>query len=152
MLTPDERRAALFLAALTVAGALVRQLRTAPGPAGSAIVAPHLPGQDIVRQAARSRRAEALKQPLGPGETVDADRASAEELERLPGVGPALARRIVEDRERSGPYGSLAELDRVPGIGPAMLRTLEPWVIFSAPLRPASPQASRIRPRSSAAP
>lgn len=150
--TPDELKAVYFLCALAAAGGIARLFRAGEAPPGSAVVAPHLPGQDIRAQAARSRRAEALAQPLGPAEKVDVDRGTADELERLPGVGPALARRIVEDRRRSGPYGSLAELDRVPGIGPAMLRTLEPWVSFSAPPRPPSPKASRIRPRSSAAP
>ncbi len=57
--------------------------------------------------------------------------ASAEELERLPRVGPALAQRIVADRAARGAYRSLEELGRVPGIGPATLRVLAPVVTFS---------------------
>jgi hypothetical protein len=53
---------------------------------------------------------------------VDLNRASAEELESLPGIGPELARRIVEGR----PYAAVDELRRVPGIGPTRLRAVRP--------------------------
>jgi len=49
---------------------------------------------------------------------VDVNRASEEALQALPGVGPALARRIVEARTRT-PFRSVEELVRVRGIGPA---------------------------------
>jgi competence protein ComEA len=62
---------------------------------------------------------------------VAVNEASAQELERLPRVGPALARRIVADRAARGAYRSLEELGRVPGIGPATLRVLAPAVTFS---------------------
>lgn len=51
-------------------------------------------------------------------------------LQTLPGVGPVLARRIVEYREAQGPFAALAELDAVSGIGPALLRRLEGLVRF----------------------
>jgi competence protein ComEA len=54
---------------------------------------------------------------LADARQVDVNTADASELERLPGVGPALARRIVEDRESYGAFGSLEELTRVRGIG-----------------------------------
>jgi competence protein ComEA len=59
--------------------------------------------------------------PLAPGERLDPNQVDDVELDRLPGVGPALARAIVRDREERGPFGSLAELDRVPGVGAATL-------------------------------
>jgi competence protein ComEA len=63
---------------------------------------------------------------------IDVDRASAAELESLPRVGPALAARIIAEREKNGPFGSLAALDaRVKGIGPAMVRALQPLIAFS---------------------
>ena len=68
--------------------------------------------------------------------TVDVDRASAAELDRLPGIGPALAGRIVADREQRGPFGSLRELERVKGIGPALSARLAPHVTFSLSPRP----------------
>ncbi len=80
--------------------------------------------------------------PLGGGSVVSAtvgrqeialnvNRATAVELEALPGVGPSLARRIVADREAQGPFATVAALDRVPGIGPALVARLERLV--SAP-------------------
>ncbi|MDC0674066.1 ComEA family DNA-binding protein [Nannocystis radixulma] len=48
---------------------------------------------------------------------VDLNRASASELESMPGIGPELARRIIEGR----PYSTVDDLQRVRGIGPARL-------------------------------
>ena len=67
-------------------------------------------------------RAPGLKGPDGPG--LNVNRATAVELEALPGIGPALARRIVADRESQGPFATVAALDRVPGIGPALMARL----------------------------
>ena len=61
---------------------------------------------------------------------VDVNVADSAALEALPGVGPALARRIVADRAAQGPYASMAELSRVPGIGTGMERRLAAWVRF----------------------
>ena len=58
-------------------------------------------------------------------------RASAEELESLPGIGPQRARAIVEERARR-PFASTEELRRVRGIGPATLRTLAPQLFVGA--------------------
>jgi competence protein ComEA len=55
---------------------------------------------------------------------VDVNRASAEELQSLPGVGPATAAAIVAERERNGPFVGVDDLDRVRGIGPAKLEAL----------------------------
>jgi competence ComEA-like helix-hairpin-helix protein len=134
----DERRAVLVLTLLAVAGGVVRVLRAPQGTPGSAVFAPELQGGDLVRQAALSRRAAALAQPLQPGERVDVDRADAAELDRLPRVGRELARRIVEEREARGPFGRLEGLRRVPGFGPAMLRGLERTATFSGVARAAA--------------
>ena len=66
-----------------------------------------------------------------PGPTrVDLDRATAAEIEALPRIGPALARRIVANREASGPFRSLDNLRRVKGLGPATIALLKPLVSF----------------------
>jgi competence protein ComEA len=59
------------------------------------------------------------------------DRAPAAELARLPRIGPALAARIVADREAHGPFGSLDGLRRLPGMGAATAGALAPHVTFS---------------------
>ncbi len=56
---------------------------------------------------------------------LDLNAASAEELTSLPGIGPELARRIVECRETAGPFTAVEELLEVPGIGEAKLAALE---------------------------
>jgi competence protein ComEA len=60
------------------------------------------------------------------GRRININTASVAELEVLPGIGPALARRIVDDRTASGPFASLDHLDRVKGIGPRTIEKLRP--------------------------
>ena len=59
---------------------------------------------------------------------LNVNRATAVELEGVPGIGPALARGIVADREARGPFPTAAALERVAGIGPAMVVRLGKWV------------------------
>ena len=54
--------------------------------------------------------------------------AGVAELERLPGVGPGLARRITEYRTQYGYFHSAEELMRVRGIGPKTLETLREYI------------------------
>lgn len=56
--------------------------------------------------------------------------STAEELTALPGIGPALAARIIARRQTHGPFRDLAALDSVPGIGPALLQRLGPLLRF----------------------
>ena len=60
----------------------------------------------------------------GASGTVNINTASASELEKLPGIGPALAQRIVEYRDSHGPFASVDSLTDVPGIGKAKLEGL----------------------------
>jgi competence ComEA-like helix-hairpin-helix protein len=59
---------------------------------------------------------------------IDPNRASAAELTRLPGIGPALAGRIVVDRDQNGAFRSPEALLRVPGIGPKTLARIRAYL------------------------
>jgi competence ComEA-like helix-hairpin-helix protein len=63
---------------------------------------------------------------LRDGQRLDVNEASAADLELLPGIGPSLALRIVQDRLEQGAFGAVGELLRVRGIGPATLAKLRP--------------------------
>lgn len=83
-----------------------------------------------------SRRTAGKAPP--PSFPIDVDVADSAALDALPGIGPALAVRIVREREKCGPYGSLRELERVRGIGPAVSKRLAPVVTFSLSPRPSN--------------
>lgn len=71
---------------------------------------------------------------------VDLDVADSAALERLPRIGPALASRIVADRQAHGAFGSLRALQRVRGIGAKLAGALEGHVTFSGNPRPSTVQ------------
>ncbi len=65
----------------------------------------------------------------GPAQgMVNLNRADADELETLPGIGPATAAAIIDDRQRNGPFATVDDLERVSGIGPATLERLRDLV------------------------
>lgn len=67
--------------------------------------------------------------PAGDGpQRFNLNTATEAELERLPRVGPAMARRIVEYRTRYGAFSTVRELRRVRGIGEKTLARLEPYL------------------------
>jgi competence ComEA-like helix-hairpin-helix protein len=129
-----ERRALILLLSLGLVGQGVRWWLTRPGGApGEVQLLTALPPRSPT---AHRDSIRALSRPLGPTERIDADRAAAAELARLPRVGLALAKKIVADREARGLFGSPAGLDRVPGVGPGLLAAIGPHLAFSGPSGP----------------
>ncbi len=63
-----------------------------------------------------------------PAAPVDLNTATVEQLDTLPGVGPATASAIVLHREQSGPFATVDDLEAVPGIGPAKLEAVRDLV------------------------
>jgi predicted flap endonuclease-1-like 5' DNA nuclease len=142
MPTAAERQAVAFLATVALLGGGVRlvqgysferALAAAEAPVAAEAITAQLEAVDSARRVKVRPRSRAL----GAGEApIDPDVASETELDRLPRVGPALARRIVANRDSFGPFGSLEELQRVRGIGPALAAGLAPHVTFSSGYRP----------------
>lgn len=165
MPTPSEHRALIFVAIVAVLGVWVRgcgkgedgsavplsdrealavQLRAVDsalasgGRRGSASQKSSGATKSVGAGAsagAGSTQGAGISQPGSPALKIDLDRAGADELNRLPGIGPALASRIVADREANGPFGSIEEFQRVRGVGPALSARIAPHVTFSAPPR-----------------
>ena len=71
-------------------------------------------------------------QPKTPGRVIDPNRASQADLETLPGIGPVLARRIMDYRRVHGPYKKIADLRKVSGIGPKKLEKIKPYLTIGA--------------------
>ena len=131
----DDRRAALLLALLALAGAGARlALAPATAPGDVRFVGLDTPPAGPRGLSATARTAARLARPLLPGERVDLDRADVTEITRLPRIGPAFAQRIVAWREQHGSFGGLARFDSVPGVGPKLIDALRPYVMFSGVL------------------
>lgn len=106
-----------------------------PGGAATAQTPPTNPSTPVfVKIPRRSRKSRDSAAVLTLH--IDMDVAPASEIERLPRIGPALANRIVANRDSLGPFGSIQELQRVRGIGPSLARILVPHVTFSLQPRP----------------
>ena len=121
----------------TVAERIIAQRATAPfryhsdlrnvrgiGPAMAARLAPLvLLSEDPPRAPEPVEQSAApAARPAGP---IDLNRATAAELETLPGVGPSLAQRFIAWRDSAGRFSSWEDVDRVAGVGPALLAKLK---------------------------
>ncbi len=146
-MTSPERLTLGVVAVLLAVGGFVQSRRQAPEVSAwqEAPGALDRQSERVEGEGARERRRNT---PLAADERLDPNQASADELRRLPRVGPKLAERIVAHREANGPFRTLADLDAVPGIGPALLAGITPHV--SLPPAPAQSQASLSPPAVSA--
>ena len=132
-LTPAERRGGLVIVALLLIGAGwdVWRAHAPPAPAPHELVAnaapapaPAMPPPDTSGMAPASLASGAGR--------VDLNRASAQELDALPGIGPVLADRIVHHRMEHGPFRRVEDLAAVRGIGPRALERLRPRVVVAS--------------------
>ncbi|ATG51845.1 competence protein ComEA [Brachybacterium vulturis] len=82
------------------------------------------PGEPPRDRAAAEPGSTGGAQESGSGAPIDLNTAGVAELEELPGVGPAIAQRIVEHREKNGSFTSVESLLEVSGIGPATLEEI----------------------------
>lgn len=149
MATPGERKALLFFAGVIILGGGTRAVRALANDSSVAAetrdaLERQIATVDSVRKRGKrkgkGKRAQ-KPQPAVPA-IIDLDVATAPEIETLRGIGPALAARIVADRDSLGPFGSLEQLERVRGIGPALARKLDSTVTFSLLPRPSTTEAT----------
>jgi competence ComEA-like helix-hairpin-helix protein len=131
-MTSSETRALTHSALLILGLAL---LRVAAGGVGTPVstqggVVPDSSGLEELLYESRERRDEAQRRaaPLTHGERIDPNTALEEDLDRLPGVGPAVAGRIVKMRREQGPFTVVSDLLLVPGVGQATLAKITPYL------------------------
>lgn len=165
----SEHKALIFVGAVAVLGAAVRVTRAAVGSGDATAqpaLEHQIQAADSSAQAGRTKargkssRAKAPRKPRAGhaadsgtvlpsnslldrpgyvGKRLDLDVATAAQIDSLPGVTPLMARRIVADRMRRGPFLTLDGLRRVLGAGPVFVQRIDSLVTFSGVFRPAIP-------------
>lgn len=132
--TPDEKKAVIFLIAAFLAGtAILVYKKSHPGFApGLKSVIDGLPAPaDSVTAQSLSSEAPGLEEATArqsrkyfPVQRMNLNQASQQALEKLPNIGPAMARRIIDYRAAQGGFKKTEELGKVKGIGPKRLSQL----------------------------
>ncbi len=138
------RHAALLVLGLGLVRVAVEGVRSPVTTRGAA--APDSAGLAVLLDESKDSRDEAERRatPLTDGERIDPNTAVEEDLDRLPGVGPALAGRIVQMRLDRGPFTQASDLLSVPGVGPATLARIMPYL--ELPTRAEVGAATRLLP------
>lgn len=91
---------------------------------------------NAVDSPARARAAGGLLDHPGyVGGKLDLDVATAAQIDSLPGVTPAMAKRIVLDRMKRGPFVTRDGFRRVAGVGPVFVAKIDSLVVFSGTVR-----------------
>ena len=149
-MTDREKKSMSWAGVLLLAAAAFRFLVVAPAPAEPPLgEKPSIADSLLVAGGAAVEEKERRSRPFEPGEAIDPNVAGDEELDRLPGVGPARALQIVQNREEHGPFSTVEDLARVPGIGPASVERLRPFLRFAPVARgrmEAGGRGDRVRP------
>ncbi|MGH7447980.1 MAG: ComEA family DNA-binding protein, partial [Longimicrobiales bacterium] len=144
-LSTDERRALAIIAGLLVAASGARWLER-PQPLLEDVAALDVAALEQASRAGRPDPAASRGAASGQKTSLDPNTATAAELDRLPGIGPVLAARIVEERTR-GPFTTVEDLTRVPGIGAALATRLAGQVSLPAgPARSKTTVAGGLTP------
>lgn len=112
-LTRQERQVLLFVAGVVLAGIIISCLRKIN------------PGSKVILPQGRGGSRTA---PTITDKKINPNKASLEELIRLPEIGPALAQNILEYRNARGQFNSLEDLEKVKGLGPKKLERLKDYL------------------------
>lgn len=130
-ITAAERRAVVLLAALVVATHLAKPWFAAKPQYDAAFYAPLMAAFDAADAKPDEEKPPARSPlPAAPPTPIRINSATASEFERLPGIGPALAARIVAYRAEHGNFTSVEDLVKVRGIGPKLLERIRPHVVL----------------------
>jgi competence protein ComEA len=124
-------------AALVVVGAAVASALASPVPSPGESSPLPPPGGGRVGEGGSTQPCDRAP-PAAAATTVttgvvNINEATVEQLQLLPGIGPARAARIVEQRQKRGRFTRLRELRRVKGIGARTLKRLEPMLVLEGP-------------------
>jgi len=115
-----ERRAIWFLVVLLLAGASFRLYRS------------HSLSRQVSlwveASADEASDSVAVVKPPTPDNPLNINRATALELELLPGIGPVRSQQIVNHRREHGPFTDIGQLEEVNGIGPVTMQKLKTLV------------------------
>ncbi len=149
-ITNGEATALIVIVTILVAGGLIQHLHHPHVDVDPVVyseldamiaVGAQLPPPDPAADVVSSERIESSSAAGGgrshssgrlPPVRLDPNTASAAQLQRLPGIGPALAARIIEYREQLGRFDHARDLTRVRGIGPRTLERFEPFIVIEA--------------------
>ena len=116
---------------VTVATATPRPAPTAsptPEPAGGAAGSSAAASEAPAPEASPAPTEEPVLEEVLVEKSVDINQASLEELDRLPGIGPALGQRIIDYREQNNGFYDIEEIMEVSGIGEKTFQKLEPYI------------------------
>lgn len=116
---------------VTVATATPRPAPTAsptPEPAGGAAGSSAAASEAPAPEASPAPAEEPVLEEVLVEKSVDLNQASLEELDRLPGIGPALGQRIIDYREQNNGFYDIEEIMEVSGIGEKTFQKLEPYI------------------------
>ena len=143
VLTKSERRALLFITGILLASVSVQWLR--PGETHTSVydysmedsLFKALSADTVViennnKKPLKNKSKHKSKIKTVPKKkSIDINTADQKTLERLPRIGPATAKLILEYREQNGPFKTISELDNVKRIGPKTLEKIEPYIFIN---------------------
>lgn len=99
-----------------------------PAPAEKVEVKDAIAGGETTGPNVKTYETAEPQQQLSDTTRININKADVEQLQELPGIGPAYASRIVEWREENGNFETIGQLLEIRGIGPARLENIRPLV------------------------
>lgn len=124
-----EKRAANLRAAILLAAAAVTAFGLWIAYSVQPLVIYEIHGTRPASSGEMEEASESGPQEVLVEKSVDLNTASQEELEKLPGIGPALAERIVRFREENGGFSDIEELADVEGIGEKKYEGVKDYIV-----------------------